>query len=200
MVVTDAVFAGSEVSPDRWPKDGLPEFAFAGRSNVGKSSLINRLAMRRKLAHTSNTPGRTQTLNFYRINHRIYLVDLPGYGYARVSQDIRRRWGKMIEGYLTGRGPLRGVVHVVDLRHPPTEDDRRMVDWLKAHGIECLVVATKADKVARSRRADHRRRIETDLGVGGCVVFSAETGEGRDEVWGWIGDRLSQDQGVPCPS
>ncbi|MBX6394709.1 MAG: YihA family ribosome biogenesis GTP-binding protein [Alicyclobacillaceae bacterium] len=142
MQISEASFVKAAVSPDQWPGEGLPEFAFVGRSNVGKSSLLNRLVMRKKLAHTSNTPGRTQTLNFYRVNHRLYLVDLPGYGYARVSRDTRRRWGMMIERYLLSREVLAGVVQVVDIRHPPTEDDQMMREWLQANGIPSLVVAT----------------------------------------------------------
>ncbi|WP_170085197.1 ribosome biogenesis GTP-binding protein YihA/YsxC [Kyrpidia spormannii] len=197
MQVTEAILAGTAVSPDRFPKDGLPEFALVGRSNVGKSSLINRLVMRKKLAHTSNTPGRTRTLNFYRINSRFYLVDLPGYGYAQVSQSERRRWGAMVENFLANRESLAGVIHVVDLRHPPTADDRLMAEWLRVHDLAVLVVATKADKIARSRWDSHRRQVEATLQPSRCVVFSAETGAGRDQVWTWVVERLSGREGHP---
>lgn len=198
--IKEAVFAAAAVSPDQWPRDGRPEFAFVGRSNVGKSSLINCLTMRKKLAHTSNTPGRTQTINFYRVNGSLYLVDLPGYGYARVSRDTKKRWGQMIETYLTGRPVLRGVVQIVDLRHPPTADDQRMWEWLQAFGIPSLVVATKADKISRGRWLSHQRQVEKGLAVQKCVLFSAESGLGREEVWRWIRERMASPAEIGAPS
>ncbi|MEW8978448.1 MAG: ribosome biogenesis GTP-binding protein YihA/YsxC [Symbiobacterium sp.] len=192
-----AEFVLSAASPGQFPADGLPEIALVGRSNVGKSSLINTLAQNRKLARTSNTPGRTQTLNYYRIwpegrqrGGAFYLVDMPGYGYARVSEAQRRQWARLIEGYLLTRETLRGVVQVVDIRHPPSRDDIAMREWLRHHGRAALCVATKADKVGRSAWPRHLQVIAQDLTlapeVEPLVLFSAETGAGRDEVWRWI--------------
>jgi len=222
-----AEFVLSAAAPGQFPGDGLPEVALVGRSNVGKSSLINTLVQNRKLAKTSNTPGRTQTLNFYRIWPRgkprlegvppaaaagsrgtltgpllqaaresgaFYLVDMPGYGFARVSEAQRRQWARLIEGYLLSRGTLRGIVQVVDLRHPPTRDDITMREWLRHHRLPSLCVATKADKIGRTAWPRHRQVTARELGLGGeaepLILFSAETGLGRDEVWRWITEQL----------
>lgn len=202
-----AEFALSAAAPAQFPEDGLPEVALVGRSNVGKSSLINALVQNRKLARTSNTPGRTQTLNFYRIwpegkprpdgaprAGAFYLVDMPGYGFARVSEAQRRQWARLIEGYLLGRGTLRAIVQVVDLRHPPTRDDITMREWLRHHRLASLCVATKADKIGRTAWARHLQVIARELGVGGAeeplILFSAETGAGREDVWRWITKHL----------
>ena len=193
MKIVSAALAAVAVKPEQYPSDGLPEIALAGRSNVGKSSLINRLLQRKSLARTSGQPGKTQTLNFYRVNDAMYLVDLPGYGFARVSMETRKNWGKMIERYLTGRGELKAALHLVDLRHPPSREDVMMHEWLMHAGIASCVVATKADKVAKGRRAAHAKQIRETLGLvkdHPLIVVSAEEGLGRDELWGWIGQRL----------
>lgn len=193
MKITQAEFVISAAKRDQLPKDALPEIALAGRSNVGKSSLINRMINRRNLARTSSVPGKTQTLNYYRINEAFYFVDLPGYGYAKVSKAQRAQWGKLIEGYLLGREYLKLVLHVVDLRHPPTADDRMMADWLKHFDIPSAVVATKADKISKGRVPSHLKRIRQDLELASdtmLIPFSAETGQGREELWEYIQQSL----------
>lgn len=191
--IQSAEFVTSAVAPEGYPAGDHPEVAFAGRSNVGKSSLINCLLGRKKLVRTSRTPGRTQTLNFFRINDRFLFVDLPGYGYAKVPQKIREQWGPMIEKYLTGRKQLTGVVQIMDLRHPPTPDDLLLWNWLKEIGIPALAVLTKADKVPRGKRAKHLRGAVQRLGIPSRepVIFSAVTREGWQELWErlmpWIG-------------
>ncbi|WP_223068241.1 ribosome biogenesis GTP-binding protein YihA/YsxC [Paenibacillus caui] len=186
MKVTKAEFIISAVRPDQYPEDALPEIALAGRSNVGKSSLINRMISRKNLARTSSTPGKTQHLNYYRINDDLYFVDVPGYGYAKVSKSLRAVWGKMIESYLTERETLRLVLQVIDLRHPPSKDDILMYDWLKANELPVCIVATKADKIPKSRWQKHIKVIKEDLMLRAgdeFVMFSAEEGIGKDELW-----------------
>jgi len=186
MRVTSVTFAGSATSPAQYPKRALPEVAFAGRSNVGKSSLINRLLGRRNLARVSRTPGRTQVLNFFLVNDRFYFVDLPGYGYAAVPGRIRETWGPMIEGYLTTRPTLRGVVLLLDGRHPPQPHDAAMRAWLTQERIAHLLVLTKMDKVPRGKRAAHLREAAACLGLrdpGLLLPFSAVTGEGEAALW-----------------
>ena len=170
---------------DQFPSGGRPEVAFAGRSNVGKSSLINRLLGRRSLARTSSTPGRTRTINFYAVNDRFLLVDLPGYGYAKVSRTVQEAWWVLVEEYLSQRGPLRGVVHLMDARHEPTEQDRQLGEFAAAVHLPCLHVLTKADKVPRGRRAAALRTARETLGSvsPGALFFSAETGEGVPDLW-----------------
>ncbi|MDI9441663.1 MAG: YihA family ribosome biogenesis GTP-binding protein [Firmicutes bacterium] len=180
MNVHDAEFLTSAVNPQGYPAHDLPEVALVGRSNVGKSSLINTLVNRRKFARVSNQPGRTQTLNFYRVQN-ICLVDLPGYGYARVSAGTLRQWQAMIEGYLTERPNLVGIIQVVDVRHPPTADDRQMNEWLRAMDMPYVLVATKADKISRGRHLQHAKVIRETLGVD-PILFSAQTKQGRDQV------------------
>ncbi|TMV52945.1 YihA family ribosome biogenesis GTP-binding protein [Paenibacillus mesophilus] len=189
MKVTQAEFIISAVGPDQYPDDGLPEIALAGRSNVGKSSLINKMIQRKNLARTSSQPGKTQTLNFYKINEELYFVDLPGYGYAKVSMAQRQEWGKFIESYLLKRDRLRMVILLVDVRHPPTRDDVSMYDWLGHYGIPICVVATKADKVPRSRWQKHLKQVKETLlvrGTDSVILFSSETGLGKDELWSLI--------------
>lgn len=164
----------------QYPDHDVPEIALVGRSNVGKSSLINKLVNRR-IARTSNTPGRTQTLNFYGIDGKVCFVDLPGYGYARVSKQLRQRWGPMIEHYLTRRPNLTGVLQIVDIRHPPTADDKAMAAWLIEHGVTAVGIATKADKIARGRRRQHVERMAKELGLP-VMAFSSQSGEGKDDV------------------
>lgn len=189
MKVTEAEIIISAVGPKQYPSDALPEIALAGRSNVGKSSLINRLVNRKKLARTSGTPGKTQTLNFYRVNHSFYFVDLPGYGFARVSKQIKNEWGRMIEQYLTHRDLLKGVMQIVDLRHPPSQDDVQMHDWLTHFQIPTIVVATKADKLSRGKQTQHLKVISQQLNLktdDPLCAFSAESGQGKDELWRFL--------------
>ncbi|MCK8488862.1 ribosome biogenesis GTP-binding protein YihA/YsxC [Paenibacillus sp. MBLB2552] len=189
MKVTKAEFIISAVGPNQYPEDALPEIALAGRSNVGKSSLINRMINRKNLARTSSTPGKTQHLNYYRINDRVYFVDVPGYGYAKVSKTQREVWGKMIEKYLQERETLKLVLQIIDLRHPPTKDDELMYDWLKAFDLPVCVVATKADKIPKSRWQKHLKIVKEGLVLRAgdpLILFSAEEGIGKDELWAQI--------------
>ena len=168
------------------PKNDLPEIAFLGKSNVGKSSLINTLMQRKSLARTSQAPGKTQTINYYKVNDSLYFVDLPGYGYAKVSQELRQKWGKMIERYITTSPTLKLICLLVDIRHEPTENDRLMYDWIKYHGYKVLLILTKADKLKRSVLNKHIKMIEKALKVADeymIVAFSSETKQGREEVY-----------------
>ncbi len=170
----------------RIPDTGRPEVAFAGKSNVGKSSLINGLMNRKALARTSAQPGKTQTINFYNINEAMYLVDLPGYGYAKVSAAEKEKWGKMIEGYLHASKELRAVFLLVDIRHKPSANDKQMYDWVCHNGYEPVIIATKLDKLKRSQVAKSLKEIRTGLGLpkeGKILPFSAETKQGREEIW-----------------
>ncbi|MFC5402108.1 ribosome biogenesis GTP-binding protein YihA/YsxC [Cohnella soli] len=203
MKIKQTEFVISAVGPAQYPESGLPEVALAGRSNVGKSSLINKMLLRRNLARTSQQPGKTQTLNYYRINGdvgELYFVDFPGYGYAKVSKSEREAWGKMIERYLRGREPLKLVLQLVDLRHPPSADDIRMYEWLSHYEIPMTVVATKADKVSRSQWQKHMKIIRQSLGMPGHVpllLFSSETGQGREELWSLIEQSAALAAGSP---
>ncbi|CAM3142678.1 ribosome biogenesis GTP-binding protein YihA/YsxC [Paenibacillus taichungensis] len=186
MKVNQSEFIISAVRPEQYPEDGLPEIALAGRSNVGKSSLINRLINRKNLARTSSTPGKTQQLNYYKINQDLYFVDFPGYGYAKVSKEQRFAWGKMMEKYLLGREELKLVMQMVDMRHEPSKDDKMMNEWLRHHGLPLVVVATKMDKIPKTRRAKHIKVIKEalDLRPGDLFVpFSSEEGLGKEELW-----------------
>lgn len=179
----------SAVHPDQYPSDGYPEIAFVGRSNVGKSSLTNTLINRRNFAHTSGQPGKTQTLNFYNVENRLFFVDVPGYGYAKVSKKQREDFGQMIESYLTQRQQLCGVVMLVDGRHAPTSDDVQMYQWLAYYQIPTLVVATKIDKVKSSQYTKVSSVIKNKLEFDRqqqLILFSAVTKKGRDQVWQWI--------------
>lgn len=186
MKVNNAELVISAVKPAQYPNERLPEFALAGRSNVGKSSFINKMINRKSLARTSSKPGKTQTLNFYKIEDLLYFVDVPGYGFARVSKKERESWGDMIETYFTTREELRAVLLIIDLRHPPTKDDVLMYEFLKHYEIPCLVVATKADKIPRGQWERQRKTAINTLQLekgDELVVFSSETGEGKDVVW-----------------
>ena len=168
------------------PENTLPEFAFAGKSNVGKSSLINALMNRKAYARTSGQPGKTQTINFYKINDAMYYVDLPGYGYAKVSVEEKARWGKMIENYLHNSAMLKKVFLLVDIRHEPSENDKMMYDWIIHNGYQPVIIATKLDKLKRSQVAGQVKQIRTGLGLSGediLIPFSAETKQGRDQIW-----------------
>ena len=171
------------------PENQLPEVAFAGKSNVGKSSLINALMNRKSLARTSGQPGKTQTINFYNLNDQIYLVDLPGYGYAKTAKRERELWGEMIERYLHTSDVLRAVFLLVDIRHAPSENDRQMFDWMKYMGFDPVVIATKLDKIKRSQTAKQVKLIRDTLGMekeGVIIPFSAETKQGREEIWAYL--------------
>lgn len=186
MKITSAEFVKSAVRPDQYPATGLPEVAFAGRSNVGKSSLINTLLGRKKLAQTSATPGKTRLINFFTVNETLSFVDLPGYGFARVSRAEQETWGPMIETYLRERANLRLVVSILDVRHDPTGRDRDLIEWLRHFGRRHLIVLTKSDKLSRGEALKRRRRIASLLGLGELeppILFSARTGEGKGEIW-----------------
>jgi GTP-binding protein len=194
MIVKKVEFVTSAVKPAQYPADALPEFALAGRSNVGKSSLINCMLNRRNLARTSSKPGKTQTINFFRINDALYFADVPGYGFARVAKAVRESWGRMMETYLTKRETLQAVIQLIDLRHPPTTDDKEMYLYLKHHEIPVIVVATKADKISRGRWQQHAKIVKQGLELAAedpLILFSAETAQGRDELWREIEKRLS---------
>lgn len=168
------------------PENTLPEIAFAGKSNVGKSSLINALMNRKSLARTSAQPGKTQTINFYNINREFYLVDLPGYGYAKVSEQEKQKWGQMVERYLHGSKQLRAVFLLIDIRHDPSANDKMMYDWIVAQGYYPVIIATKLDKIKRSQKDKQLKAVRQGLGLpGGATVipFSSVTKQGRDEVW-----------------
>jgi len=168
------------------PANIHPEFAFAGKSNVGKSSLINGLMNRKSLARMSSQPGKTQTINFYHINDAVYFVDLPGYGYAKVSVEAKEKWGKMIERYLKKSKMLKGVFLLVDIRHEPSGNDKTMYDWVVYNGFRPIVIATKLDKINRSQVQKHVKMVRTGLGMDKediLIPFSAQTKQGREEIW-----------------
>ena len=170
----------------RLPENTLPELAFAGKSNVGKSSLINALMNRKSLARTSAQPGKTQTINFYNVNDAMYLVDLPGYGYAKVSQETKEKWGKLIERYLNGSKQLKAVFLLIDIRHEPSANDRNMYEWIVYNGYDPIIIATKLDKINRSQVQKHLKMVRTGLNVkpGTKILpFSAATKQGREEIW-----------------
>ncbi len=190
MKINSAEMVMSAVKAHQYPEDDKPEFALAGRSNVGKSSLINAILNRRKLARTSSSPGKTQTLNFYHINDAFYFVDVPGYGYAKVSKKQREEFGVMIEGYLTTRKQLRGMVLLVDSRHLPTEDDKIMFEYAQYIGKPILVVATKIDKIKPSQHNKVLKNMKSELDLSDpnvtFLTFSAETKFHVEEFWQWI--------------
>lgn len=173
----------------RLPANTQPEFAFAGKSNVGKSSLINALMNRKSYARTSAQPGKTQTINFYHINDALYYVDLPGYGYARANEEVKAKWGKMIENYLHKSPMLKCVFLLIDIRHEPSENDRLMYSWIQNQGYRPVIIATKLDKLKRSQVSKHVKMVRTGLGMGPedlLIPFSAETKQGREEIWDFI--------------
>ncbi|WP_295746076.1 ribosome biogenesis GTP-binding protein YihA/YsxC [uncultured Limosilactobacillus sp.] len=189
MQVNDVELTISAVAAAQYPQGSDPEIALVGRSNVGKSSLTNVLINRRNFAHTSSQPGKTQTLNFYHVNDRLFFVDVPGYGFAKVSKQERERFGQMIEEYLTSRKQLRGVIMLVDARHQPTEDDVMMYQYLHYYQLPTLVVATKIDKVKASQRAKVKRAIINKLQLqdgDSLLTFSAVKQQGSEQVWQWI--------------
>ncbi|MDD3765794.1 MAG: ribosome biogenesis GTP-binding protein YihA/YsxC [Eubacteriales bacterium] len=182
----------SAVSPQQYPQNSLLDIALAGRSNVGKSSLINKLLGRKSLARVSSVPGKTATINFYEIDKTFNLVDLPGYGFAKVSKAEKIRWAKMIETYLAKRENLAQVVQVVDIRHRPTDDDIMMFDWIKSSGFLPFVIATKKDKLKKSQIDGAIDLIKTTLDTDNVIPFSAEKGDGCDEVWDFINSIIKE--------
>ncbi|KMY21690.1 GTP-binding protein [Bacillus pumilus] len=189
MKVTKSDIVISAVKPEQYPSGGLPEIALAGRSNVGKSSFINSLINRKNLARTSSKPGKTQTLNFYIINDMLHFVDVPGYGFAKVSKTEREAWGRMIETYITMREELKAVVQIVDLRHKPSVDDVNMYEFLKYYGVPVIVIATKADKIPKGKWEKHAKVVKQTLDIAlsdELVLFSSETKKGKDEAWNAI--------------
>lgn len=177
------------------PENQQPEFAFAGKSNVGKSSLINALMNRKSYARISSQPGKTQTINFYHINDALYYVDLPGYGYAKVSLEVKAKWGKMIENYLQKSPMLKMVFLLIDIRHEPSNNDKTMYDWIVHNGYKPVIIATKLDKINRSQIQKHVKMVRTGLGMGKediVIPFSAETKQGRDEIWDLIESQVAE--------
>ncbi len=188
MLIKSTQFITSAVKPSQYPVSDLPEIAFAGRSNVGKSSLINVLVNRKKLVRTSNTPGRTQLINFFNVNEQFTLVDLPGYGFAKVPLEVKKQWGPMMETYFAKRTNLRGVVLILDIRRTPVAEDLQMLQWLRTYGIPCILTVTKCDKVSKNERARQTAIISKTIGVAReeLSLFSALSKEGTEELWGRI--------------
>ncbi len=179
------------------PENTLMEIAFAGKSNVGKSSLINALMNRKSLARTSSQPGKTQTINFYNVNEEIYFVDLPGYGYAKVSEEIKAKWGKMIERYLKKSTKLQAVFLLIDIRHEPSANDKQMYSWILSNGFSPIIIATKADKIGKTQLQKHVKMVKDGLKVekGTRVIpFSAQTKQGRDEIYEVIEEIMRGDE------
>jgi len=193
MKIVSAEFVKSATLPSQYPEGKLPEVAFAGRSNVGKSSLINTIARKKNLARTSSTPGCTRLINFFIVNNDISLVDLPGYGYAKAPIASRREWGPMIETYLKERESLESVIVILDVRRHPSEQDLTLIDWLRHYEIVPTVVLTKIDKISRSQAKVRQRKIKELLTLtADPILFSARTGEGKDVIWGAIKDLLAR--------
>jgi GTP-binding protein len=195
MKITSAEFLTGAVSYKQYPDSAYPELAFAGRSNVGKSSLINSLLNRKKLVKTSQTPGKTQEINFFKINNDFIFTDLPGYGFAKVPQPVRKRWGKMIEDYLLKRETLLAVIFIIDLRRRPSQLDLSLQRWLEAHGVEYLLVGTKVDKLSQSEIKKQKDKLNVayfDGGEGELLVYSSKSSRGRKELWSKITSRLEE--------
>ncbi|MGK7344457.1 MAG: ribosome biogenesis GTP-binding protein YihA/YsxC [Candidatus Nitrospinota bacterium M3_3B_026] len=192
MKVNSARFLTSAARDDQYPPEGLPEIAFAGRSNVGKSSLINSLTGRKGLVKVSQTPGKTRLLNFFVINETLVFVDMPGYGFAKVPVNVRKSWGNMVEAYLAGRESLKAVVVILDARRTPNEDDLALLEWLAHYGVPAIVVFTKIDKIPKTRRARRIREAMAALGAAGeslrPIVYSSLTGEGKRQLWAALRD------------
>lgn len=186
MNVNKVELAAVAVKKEQYPEDNLPEVAFAGKSNVGKSSLINTMINRKALARTSQNPGKTRTINFYNVEDKLYFVDLPGYGYARAPKNEIEKWGKMIEGYLMEREALRSIIMLVDIRHDPGENDIMMYQWLKHYGHNIIIVATKSDKLKRSQLPKHKAMLSKAFGLEKndiLIPFSSESRDGKEELW-----------------
>ena len=194
MKITSAEFVKSAVWPNQYPPATMPEIAFVGRSNVGKSSLINALVGRKSLAKTSNTPGRTQLINFFTVNSSLFFVDLPGYGFAKVPRSVRKDWGDMIETYLRERRNLALVVFILDVRRDPSADDLSLRDWLDHYRIPYAAILTKSDKLSNQQALGRKKLIEKAMGKGASgntILFSAKTRKGSEELWQFIERHLS---------
>jgi len=185
MKAASVEFVKSAMGPEHYPQEPLPEVAFAGRSNVGKSSLINTLLKQKNLARTSSTPGRTQTINFFKVNRNIFFVDLPGYGFANVPVEVRKRWRPMVEEFLKGDKRLRLVVLIIDVRRDPNPDDAILLEWFRQYALPFMVVMTKVDKVSRGEAAQRRHELRSFFNAADddIIPFSAVTGEGRETIW-----------------
>jgi len=185
MKIISAEFIKSTVHRKDYPEEPLPEVAFAGRSNVGKSSLLNTLLNKKNLARISSTPGRTQTINFFKINQKIFFVDLPGYGFAHVPMEVRKKWKPMIEEFLSGDSRLKLVILIVDVRRDPNPEDATLLEWFRQYTLPFLVVMTKVDKVSRNEAGKRKQDIKRSFGLQEeeIITFSAVTGEGRNEIW-----------------
>jgi len=184
MKVVSTEFIKSATDPAHYPGEGLPDIAFVGRSNVGKSSLINSIVNRKNLARISNTPGRTQLINFFKVNNEFFLVDLPGYGFAKAPDSIKRKWGPMIETYLKEREVLRLVIVILDVRREPSKEDLALVSWLRFYRIPYLFILTKVDKISRNQAKNRQGIVKKLLGVTeDSILFSAKTGQGKETVW-----------------
>jgi GTP-binding protein len=194
MKVSSTEFIKSAFTEADWPRDSRLEVAFMGRSNVGKSSLINSLLRVHGLARTSSTPGRTQSLNFFLINNQFSFVDLPGFGYARVPKNIKATWGDMVTSYLAKRTQLVLSIHIVDSRHEPTKQDLQLHDWLKHSAKPRLIVATKSDKLSNNELRESLARVKRAFSEDDVIAFSAKTGRGRDQVWRTIENALTVSQ------
>ena len=185
MIIKSAKFIKSAANPSQYPPADLPEIAFAGRSNVGKSSLINTLVNRKHLVKTSSTPGRTQLINFFVINDAFLFVDLPGFGYARVPKSVKRKWGPMVETYFSTRETLRGVVLIVDIRRIPDQKELYFIDWFDYYNVSGILIMTKADKISKTKQINQRRSIAKALDIDEkeLILFSAKSRQGKDAVW-----------------
>lgn len=193
MIIKSAEFVTSAVKPSQYPEDGIPEIAFSGRSNVGKSSLINTLVNRKHLVKTGSRPGRTQLINFFLINESFSFIDLPGFGYAKVPASVKKKWGPMVETYLSTRKDLKGVALIMDIRRIPKQEEFNMIQWLNYYQIPCITILTKSDKLSKTKRKTQKEAISRTLGVDpdNLLIFSAKTRMGKPEVWEAIEDVMS---------
>jgi len=194
IIINNTDIYTTAVKKGQYPDTGLPEVAFVGKSNVGKSSLINAMLGRKRLARTSGTPGKTRTINFFHVEHKLYFADLPGYGYARISRSESEKWGEMVEGYLQDRPELKRIFLLVDIRHEPGNHDKMLYEWCQHYNLPFTLIATKSDKLKRSQIQKHTAMIRRAFGAAEPpVAFSSETREGRDKIWELILDSCGID-------